>query len=71
LGYTIEEIALLMDRASPTVRRQLAEAEHRIFDVIGVIPHHGLLTKWAREHCSCCMSPCSELAENDQLFSTN
>lgn len=70
LGYTLEETAVLMDRSLPTVRRHVAEAEHRIFDVHDVIPHHGLLAKWCREHYDCCMHPYNELIANDQLFDT-
>lgn len=71
LGYTLNETASLIDRTPATVRRHLADAEHRIFDTHDVIPHHGLLTKWAHEHYECCMTPCGELIANDQLFDTD
>lgn len=68
LGYTLEETAASVGRTASTVRRHVAEAEHRVFDGRGVTAHHGLLAKWVREHYPCCMQPCGELIESDQLF---
>lgn len=70
LGYTTAETAELIDREEPTVRHHLGEAQHKIFDLAEVTPSRALLSRWCREHYSCCMGPCLELIETDQLFAS-
>ncbi len=67
-GYTVDEIALGLGISSATIRRHLAELEHRVFGLTSLTPTHTLLSKWAREHSECCTKSCQQLFENNQIF---
>lgn len=69
LGYSPNEMAELLCLAPGTVNRHLADAQHRIFDLVADIePNHCLLGKWCREHETCCTRLAAELVRIDQIF---
>ncbi len=68
LGYTVDAIAAGIARSPATVRREIADLEHRVFDLTGLTPNHTMLAKWTRQHYACCTAPCLRLFKDRQVF---
>lgn len=51
-----------------TVRRHLADLEHKVFDLTDIPPSRGKLATWVRRHFACCTRNAREMIENDRIF---
>ncbi|MBI2764485.1 MAG: DeoR family transcriptional regulator [Chloroflexi bacterium] len=66
--YTTAETAEGLGITDATVRRRLAELEHKVFDLTGIPPSRGKLATWVRRKFDCCTRDAREMIENDQIF---
>lgn len=60
LGYTPQEVGQRLYLAYGTVRRELSDLQHAIFDVTGLRPSRDLLRLWISEHRACCTAGCDD-----------
>jgi predicted transcriptional regulator len=68
VGYTTAETAEGLGLAEPTVRRHLAELEHKVFDLTNIPPSRGKLATWVRRHFACCAQNAHGMIEKDLIF---
>ena len=68
VGYTTAEIAEGLEISEPTVRRHLADLEHKVFDLTGIPPSRGKLATWVRRKFDCCTQNAHEMIKNNQIF---
>ena len=68
VGYTTNETAESLGVTDATVRRHLADIEHKVFDLTDVAPSRGKLATWVRRPFACCAQNAREMIENDRIF---
>lgn len=67
-GFSIEQLALGLDRGESTVRNRVAHLKTLIFDPLALAPSTLMLNHWTRRHFACCTKNAEQMIGIAHIF---